>query len=65
MIARNKKDFEKFFRAEIMPGIREQENQYTPGIDYPLRRETWNNLIDSLLKDRALPRRAYDWVCPW
>jgi len=60
-----KKEFEKIFRKEYMPGIRDKERQYTDGIDYPLRREEWNNIIDLLVKDNVLPKQAFDWVCPW
>jgi len=57
-----KKNFEKIFRREYLPMIRREESR---GIDYPLRRESWNNLIDALVKDGDLPGKANDWVCPW
>ncbi len=70
----NKREFERWFRAEIMPEIRAMEKQYTAGseqvnkrftVDRPMRREAWNNLIDSMVKDRELPIHAMDWECPW
>ena len=63
-IARTKKEYEKYFRTEVLPFIREQFEQ-DKRIDYPARRETWNNDIDALVRDRQLPQRAIDWVCPW
>lgn len=68
MLAHNKKDFEKYFRENELPLIIEQEKKYQGTkhyIDYPLRREWWNNLIDSLQKDNQLPRNADNWCCPW
>jgi len=60
----NKRKFESFFRAEILPDIREQYEQ-DRRIDYPARREAWNNLTDDMVRSGYLPQRAYEWVCPW
>jgi len=62
---KNKKEFEEFFRREVMPIIRSQEAQYMEGMDIPLRREEWNNMIDSYVTDEMFPKRALDWSCPW
>ena len=59
-----KKDFEKFFRAEILPEIREQYERDNR-IDCPARREAWNNIIDAMVTDNELPKRAINWSCPW
>lgn len=68
-IATNKKDFLVYFKAEYLSGIKRQEIEwqgtYNTTIDRPFRRETWNNLIDSYVRDRQLPRKAMDWCCPW
>ena len=60
---RTKREFEKYFRAEILPAIRAEYEQ-DGRIDYPARRETWNNLVDAMAQDREIPRHA-DWICPW
>lgn len=65
MIAKTKKDFEKYFRAEILPLIKEVELKQGNGIDACMRREEWNNLIDMYIKDRQLPRIAENWIAPW
>jgi len=64
-IAKTKKEFLEYFKAEFLPEIKKQENEFQPGIDRPMRREAWNNLIDSYLRDRMLPRIAENWCCPW
>jgi hypothetical protein len=64
-ICTTRKDFIVIFKQDFMPQIKAEENRYQPGIDYPLRRETWNNLIDSLVKGLELPAYAMDWACPW
>jgi hypothetical protein len=63
-MARTKKEYLRYFRSEVLPLIREQYEQ-DGCIDYPARREAWNNDIDCLVRDRQLPQRAIDWVCPW
>lgn len=68
MLAKTKKQFEAYFRSIDLVEIRRQERRYKTGrfsIDYPMRREAWNNLIDYLLKDNQLPVRAEDWISPW
>lgn len=68
-IAKTKKQFEVFFRAEILPDLKSQEREWqgkvNASIDYPLRREAWNNLIDSMIKERELPAYAENWCAPW
>lgn len=61
---KTKKEFEKFFKSEILPAVRETYEQ-DRRIDYPARREEWNNTIDFMVKDRQLPQRAVNWSCPW
>lgn len=69
MIAKTRRDFTKYFKAEYLPSIKAQEAAWqektNPTIDYPFRRETWNNLIDSLVRDKQLPKQAIDWEAPW
>lgn len=65
MRMKTKKEFEKWFRAEVMPYVRAKEAEYNHRLDLPLRREEWNNTIDAMVKGRELPKRAYDWFCPW
>jgi len=64
MIARNKKEFESYFRQEILPIIRRAYEQ-DGRVDYPASREVWNNEIDALVKEGMLPKRAEEWVPPW
>ena len=64
-ITKTKKEFEKHFRAEILPIIKAKESEYTNGVDTVMRREAWNDYIDSLVKDRQLPKKAMDWSAPW
>ena len=65
-MARTKKEFEQIFRYEYMPAIRIAESSYMGGgVDIPLRRKEWNNIIDALVQDRLLPQKAWDWTCPW
>jgi hypothetical protein len=63
-MARTKKEYLRYFKSEVLPFIREQYEQ-DRRVDYTARRETWNNDIDSLVRDRQLPQRAINWVCPW
>ena len=68
MIAKTRKEFIKYFNAEIMPSIREIEASYKRGrysVDYCLRSQEWINLIDSLVRDRQLPKQAIDWCYPF
>jgi hypothetical protein len=62
---KTKKEFEKFFRREVLPYIKEQEQKYGPGIDRPWRRKEWVNTIDVLIRDGELPEHASEWSCPW
>jgi len=63
-VANTRRDFESYFRREILPYIRDR---FEPDrrIDYPARREAWNDHIDALLQDGELPDRASEWRCPW
>jgi hypothetical protein len=63
-MARTKKEYLRYFRSEVLPLIREQYEQ-DRRIDYPARREAWNNDIDALVKDGQLPQCAINWICPW
>lgn len=65
---KTKKEFEQYFRLEILPSIKAKESEYKTGrysVDLPMRREAWNNLIDCMVKDNQLPKRSIDWECPW
>jgi len=59
-----KKEFEKEFRQDYLPLIRKD---YEPNgkMDVPARREIWNDIIDTLVRDETLPERALNWTCPW
>lgn len=61
---RTKKQFESFFRAEILPEIRAEYEQ-DGYMDIPARREAWNDLADAMAADRAIPKHGAEWVCPW
>jgi len=67
MIAKTKKEFESYFRQEVLPELQKMEKECfgKTSIDYPLRREEWNNLIDRLVDEKQLPKKALDWSCPW
>lgn len=69
MLAKTKKEFQQYFKSELLPMCVEQEKQWQntqrPTIDRPLRRETWNNVIDELIRDRQLPKHAENWCAPW
>jgi len=58
-----KRAFESWFRANILPDIRNQY-EHDGHIDHVARRCTWNDVIDGMHKDGALPDRALDWICP-
>ena len=51
----------KVFRQSIAPIIRQQ---YGRG-DAIAMREAWNDWTDALIKDRELPKSAYDWSNPF
>lgn len=51
-----RKEFEAYFKIEIEPHISKT--------DKPALRQTWNDTIDSLCKDKTLPERARDWSHP-
>lgn len=62
---RTKKEFLKFYRAEILPSVRKEYESLDNRVDAIARREAWNNVIDYLVQDRELPKRALEWDCPW
>ena len=55
-----KKQFEAYFKTEVLPII---IAQYGP-TDKPARREGWNNVVDAMMKAKLLPARAGDWAHP-
>lgn len=61
---KTKKEFENYFKNLVLPNIR-SEYEWGRRIDYPARREAWNNTIDMLVRDEELPEKARDWSCPW
>lgn len=56
-----KSEFERVFRAEILPDLIRAERGR---VDRPMRREAWNDAIDSFIRDGLLPLRAGDWLHP-
>ena len=58
-----KKEFKKY-EEQIIPLLQESF-EYNGNIDYPARRQAWNDLIDILIQDGNLPEKAKDWICPW
>lgn len=62
---KTRKQFVDYFRTEVMPTVRMTEKSQGGGIDNPLRCETWNNLVDSMVTDRQLPRCATRWDNPF
>ena len=59
-----KREFESYFRREILPAVRARfEKDGVP--DRAARREVWITQIDTLEKDGQIPERARDWLCPW
>lgn len=57
-------EFEDMFRNEIMPNIEEKENEGVGIPDYPLRRETWNDTMDSYINDGMLDESAGNYSLP-
>lgn len=56
--------FRRMFDDEVVPEIKnryERDGQ----IDYPARREAWNNMVDSMVKDGQLPGEAESWESPY
>jgi len=59
----SKKDFESYFREEVLPYIAQQYEQ--DGVpDKPARREAWNDTVDAFIQDRQLPKSAENWAHP-
>ena len=61
---RTKKEFEKWFRQECLPGIR-QKFELDGRVDYIARRTDWINLVDMMVTNKELPKRALEWDPPW
>lgn len=61
---RTKKEFLEFFKEEYLPYIREKEKEYGR-VDRIMRYEEWNNAVDFYIKDKMLPKKAYDWSNPF
>ena len=59
-----KRDFESWFRANILPEIR-QAYEHKGHIDHVARRTAWNDITDSMHRDGQLPDRALEWSCPF
>lgn len=60
---RTKKQVDEFFKMEIFPSIKKLE--YNGIKDIPLRRETYNNYIDSLYKDGEITeKQANSFIIP-
>ena len=63
MAKMTKKQFEEFFRGEVLPSVVERYEQ--DGIpDKPARHEAWNDTVDAYIRDRALPEAAGNWSHP-
>jgi hypothetical protein len=61
----NKAQVVKQFKEDILPLIKSKYEQ-DRRIDYPARREAWNNYTDALRTDGRISEHAYDnWLCPW
>ena len=53
------------FKENILPFIKKRYEQ-DGRIDYPARREAWNNYTDSLCKDgKITPKQYATWAYPW
>ena len=59
-----KVDFERYFKDEVIPQILSIEADQSGRPDRPLRRESWNNMVDAWIQDGELSERAYDWSHP-
>ena len=60
-----KRDFETYFRSEVMPFVRAQESAWGNGVDNCLRREAWNNETDAWCKMGRISSHQYEtWVHP-
>src|SRR5690606_13212771 len=58
-----KAQFTEYVTDEILPLIAERYEQ--DGVaDRPARREAWNDIVDSMVEDRQLPRKALSWAIP-
>ena len=61
---KRKAEFVAFFRENVMPHVKAEEAKLGHP-DYPLRAEAWNNLTDSMVKGRELPKAALNWLNPF
>jgi len=60
-----KAQFEAMFKEDVIPSILAQEQQYGSTFpDAPMRREAWNNMVDSYVRDGVLSSRAENWSHP-
>jgi hypothetical protein len=62
---KTKKEALTCFKRDCLFWIEEQEKEWGCGVDKIYRREVWNNWVDSMLKDRQLPKRAIEWSNPF
>ncbi len=59
----NKRQAYEHWKELHLPWIKETYEQ--DGVpDRPARRESWNNMIDGLIRDGDVPERAGDWQHP-
>lgn len=59
---KTKREFLLDFLQNILPLIEQQEKC---GVDKSLRRQTWNDTVDALLKSDELPPKAIHWSNPF
>jgi hypothetical protein len=59
----NKKQFVAYYRKTLMPSALDHE-RHTGRVDYPLRRQLWNDAIDAGIRNGILNDRAGDWAKP-
>lgn len=63
MARMTKREFEGYFRSEVLPMVIDQYEQ--DGIvDKPARREAWNDTVDAYIADGILPESAGNWSHP-
>ena len=59
-----KKEAVEIFRNSVMPGVRDAYEQDGKP-DWPARREAWNNMTDSMCKNRDITNNQYNtWSQP-
>lgn len=52
----NQKAFREWFNEAILPEMKE--------LDAPSVRQSWNNIIDDMMRNGEIPERAGSWCCP-